>query len=343
MKKISQKLTQEAKKEFAHSTQNFIKDVFHENPPTDKKMLLENIADHFANTEKGELLTKQSLAKAVAPRLSATKSKIFNIFNHSIRKRSEISLSEKLSLQNGGERTDIRFFPELLAGNCVTSFDGVSKVILNSETPSEKIKAGKNTNKDLTVKTYNNQDFEMDVKQGNNAQHPFSGIINVSSILENEQYYILNDPINYIKIQETRYTFFENISKYQYNSITKSLLNLLHDNNLSSFDKNKLIQEQMFQLICENTMKLPNIPSFYFTITLQNKTLLSKKFYEKIEPYINEQIFDNARKANKYLRICLYAYHETIAELYMMRRANEAKNLFKEVGFDIVSDDIFKS
>ena len=81
-------------------------------------------------------------------------------------------------------------------------------------------------------------------------------------------------------------------------------------------------------------------PSFYHTFVTNNQVVLHKAFYDKLEPHINTNIFNNAKSAQSFIKQAIIAYTESIQDI--SGNINKSKNGWMDTGFDLMANDIFK-
>jgi hypothetical protein len=70
---------------------------------------------------------------------------------------------------------------------------------------------------------------------------------------------------------------------------------------------------------------------------MKQKKIINKKYYQQLEPYINNSIFDNKENFNKFMSKAIRIYNDNITNI----SKNINTNFWKGTGFENIADDIF--
>lgn len=97
----------------------------------------------------------------------------------SIKNNNSNSLSLKVKFATISDKTDIRFFPEVLTvSTFLKTSPNIALITMNSENSSTATIISKGTNKypDITLNIHNNI-INRDIKSSDNMDKPFSGVL----------------------------------------------------------------------------------------------------------------------------------------------------------------------
>jgi len=325
-------------------TQELIKSNFTK-PIVDKTDLLEKSVDYMTNPALGENITKQTLTKGLFPRISYTKGTMETALNNVAKK------SSKVKIENLKEKTDIRWVCEkTTADRFAETSELIQEIQMNSEKPNKetmtaiisKAQTGQTT-ADTTVKfNINNVSTEVfrDIKSGNNAKDPFSGVLaEIPNTTQGNPYSIINEPISFNEIQAKRSIIIDSLAKYneEFQNL-QDKFKTAKDLSISDFDKNRIIQEILFQYVSKHERLLK--ASFYYNYSVKETTTINEIFYDKLKPHINNTIFDNKKNYNQFMKIAIKIYCDTIHDI--SQNIQKGKAFWMGTGFEEIADDIFK-
>jgi hypothetical protein len=289
-----------------------------------------------------EDILNQTLVKAAFPRYSDSKANIV----------SSMVLSKKLHISYPKEKTDFRFIPEIkTASTFAESYECVEEIRMNTEHPNnmnvtnlQTIFNTKNKYKDITLqlRTDPPATFDLDVKSGNNANNPFSGILaNIPLVNGQDADYVLNRGVSLAHMQDARIKNLPLLSSLHSATEFEDVFKCIRDLNTSVLDpieKNHLIQQHLFNLMSKNL--LVQQPSFYNAFLIGQQPVLNKAFFEKLSPHIEPTIFDNRKNAQIFIKKAIRAYSESIEDIYS--NITKSKEVWTGTGFENIADDIFQ-
>ena len=306
--------------------------------PQDEGTVLKNNIAFFNEKALGEHILKQSLIKGTFPRLSYRRDLIQKEMNTIIDPRIHIDMPKV--------KSDFRLIGEVLTADAlIKSSNSIEKIIMNFEDP-KRIKLltnHGNVNKDVTLHlNVNNHSFllERDIKAGNNADNPFSGILAAIPYSETfENYSVINQkPISLPNLQKLRIQELRKI-RAESNMISENIAKIEYINVLpiNIIQKNILIQEEIFHIISQGISL--GSPSFYAAYIIPHQPLLHAKLFEGLEPYITTELFNNKATFKIYMAQALKIYNECVTEIAKNAKLN--KKLLKESRLNEITDDIF--
>jgi hypothetical protein len=325
MKSFVKSLYDLDKERLANQMEGIIGHLFNERLKSKNDLLLRT-ASYFANETLGEKICQQSITKGLIPRLSATKSSLSSAL-----KDSGFTVTNKIDILNSNEKSDVRFFSELItASEFSKTSNHITKITMNSENSKVAILHPTSTNKfpDIILHV-NNMSLIRDIKSGHNMYNIDKGFIGeIPYNVENNLYSILNKPKSLKTIQLERFNIYEDIR------IPIKQIN--NDNKLDELEKNILIQEEIFKLIAINSRINP---SFYYGLTIQDFISVNIKFRQRLTPYITEQIFTNKKEFQLFAIKAIKIYNEEIKEI--ASNIQNSKEFWMGTGFEQIADDLF--
>jgi hypothetical protein len=261
------------KERLANQMEGIIGHLFNERLKSKNDLLLRT-ASYFANETLGEKICQQSITKGLIPRLSATKSSLSSAL-----KDSGFTVTNKIDILNSNEKSDVRFFSELItASEFSKTSNHITKITMNSENSKVAILHPTSTNKfpDIILHV-NNMSLIRDIKSGHNMYNIDKGFIGE---IPYNLYSILNKPKSLKTIQLERFNIYEDIR------IPIKQIN--NDNKLDELEKNILIQEEIFKLIAINSRINP---SFYYGVNNSRFYFCKYKMSTTIDSLYNRTDF----------------------------------------------------
>lgn len=337
MKRISTNIIENTqKKGITLCVQKAIENNFSSSARTKGEFLYNNVK-LFKERNLGEPILIQTILKSFFPRSSFLKEDMAHLMD----------VSKKIIIDSSKEKSDFRFLNELqLCSDFANSYPQIASIICKSEHPKNlsnvltKIAVGNNKFNDLTLNLVNGFSQDMDVKLGNNANKPFSGILSeIPLTSDGNPYGIINEPLSLPVIQAIR---IRKLIDYQENHNVQlhAIQQILHINDLpiDYIQKNILIQEQLFHILSKSLLK--QCPSFYFAYFIKNTPTVHALYFEKLSPYITNNIFNNALSSKIFITKAFELYIEVIEDI--TSQIEKSRNVWQGTGFEHIADDIFK-
>jgi hypothetical protein len=327
----------ERKAAFIDNVQDITQKVFG-TPIRDKLDIIDRMTKVFITP--GENIVHQSILKGSFPRLSERKS----IMHDSIKNQENVS--SKIIIQNPNEKADVRFIPELLtASRYSKTSDSIKIITLNSEQADRtnmeaKIQTG-NARPDINIKYEINKEciwVSRDIKSGNNMNNITKGILAEIPYTENGQLYqVINEPLTLAKINEQRDMLLKN--KYEYTNLSIFITTIHNLDPILKYSEimyNNAVQQQLYNIMAiDKTINF----SFYYGIIVKERTI-NPEFFKRLEPHINNDIFNSKKHFNIFMSKAIIIYHNTVAPI--LSNVQNTKGTQWEVSFlDEISTTIF--
>lgn len=278
---------------------------------TTQQQYIDQLTDQYKIP--GENITTQSLLYAFSPRFSTKKSDLIASFKS--------SLSSKVVVDNPSEKGNVSFLTELVtASRYADTSDCIQQVRLNSENTSviTSTKSGSNMYSDLTISYVNSNgiiSLLKDIKSGNNMQRITTGVIaEIPYISCTEPFSIMNQPKDLLELSKLRINMISNKSfeenKADIDNIIANINRLDPLIDQCHLQYNILLQEELYKALSIPALRRINMSYYYGVIVKEYET--NPDFFRRLQPYINNRIFDSKKDINAFLAKAAIIYHETI-------------------------------
>jgi len=329
----------------AQHTQQLINSHF-DKTITNKINLLEGSVDYITYPSLGENITKQTFDKGLFPRVSYARGSIQAALNN-----AKVSTrSSKVKIENIMEKADVRWITEkITADRFGESSEFIQEIVMKSEKPNKssvtaiiaKAQTGQMmADTKITLNIDNNKiDLLRDIKAGNNAKEPFSGVLaEIPYINNDEMYFIINESFDLKRLQNSRQITIEAITTSREDlKDLREKFRAINNLQITEIDKNRIIQELLFQQISRHEVLLK--ASFYYHFKVREFTTLNSEFFDKLKPHINNNIFDNKKSYNEFMKTAIKVYCDTVQDI--SRNIQNSKSFWMGTGFEEIADDLF--
>jgi hypothetical protein len=259
-------------------------------------------------------------------------------------------LSSKVIISHPNERANISFITEIVTSSrYAESSASIQEVRLNSENTSvvTSTKSGSNLYSDLTISIKNPFDvisLLKDIKSGNNMHKVTSGVIGeIPYNSPTELYSILNEPKDLIELSKLRIDILKNnqlddTEKKMLKPYLKNIEALDSIRDQSHIQYNLLLQEELYKALSIPGIRRINMSYYYGVLVKEYET--NPEFFRRLQPHINNRIFDNKKNINAFLAKAAIIYHETINPIISNMEATRG-NTWEVTFLDDIKDDIF--
>jgi hypothetical protein len=289
-----------------------------------------------------ENITVQSLLLGINPKFSTKKENYYSAYKP--------QLSSKIEIQQLKDKASVNFLNEMVIANRYgNTSEYIQKIILNSENNNviSSTRSGCNLYTDLTVSyNINNQSISLlkDIKSGNNLIRVNGGIIGeIPYIKSGELYSIINSPKTLIELNEMRFNIINNAS---YDKLDREQLNPYLENmklldpigDKCHLKYNLMMQEELYKALSIPGFRRFNM-SYYYGI-LVNEYQNNSDFFIRIQPYVNDSIFENKQNMTKFLTRAIIIYHNSVKPI--LNNIENTKGTEWAPSFiDDINNDIF--
>lgn len=292
--------------------------------------------------QPSENIALQSITYALSPGFSTKKSNIVSSFKPFI--------SPKIEIDNPSQRSNVSFITELAtASRYANTSDNILKIKMNSENTqvASNTKSGSNLYSDLTLEYQTPSgviSLLKDIKFGNNMNKITSEVIaEIPYMNSGEVYSIINNPKNLLELSKMRIKLleestFDNETRTYTNNLLSNIKNLDPLIDQCHLQYNLLIQEELYKALSIPALRRINMSYYYGILVKECET--NPEFFRRLQPYINNHIFDSKRNANLFLARAAIIYHQTVKPI--LHNIENTRGTSWQASFiDDLKDDIF--